>query len=303
MKPRVAFFGTPEFAARILRTANEAGWEIPLVVTQPDRPAGRGLAPKRSAVAETAAELGLRLLQPGHPAEALEAIQEAKVDCLVVAAYGQILPPDIFDRPAAGSVNVHASLLPQYRGASPISQAILDGEPETGVTLMRLDAGLDTGPILAQAKLDIPNDATTGTLTTALAQLGAALLVEKLPSYLSGELIPEPQPETEARITKQLTKDDGRIDWQRDADYLERHVRAMDPWPGAWTTLDGQRVAVLSAAGGGGKGKPGALTGPPLTVYAGHGSLILKRVQPAGGTAIDGDDWLNGYRGDVRKFE
>lgn len=297
--PRVVFLGTPDFAASILQTIHGAGWDIPLVVTQPDRPQGRSRQVAPSAVAETAVRLGLALERPERVGNIADTIWGYEPDCLVVAAYGQLLPAPVF-APSNGraAINVHASLLPKYRGASPISQAILDGESETGVTLMRIEAGLDTGPTIAARNLPIRPDETAGELSARLAELGGSLLLDSLPGYLAGQLPEVPQDDAAASLTKPLTKDDGAIDWTKDAAYLARHVRAMTPWPGAWTTAEGSRVTITRAAPADGSAEPGTFAAEaPLRVGTGNGLLEITRLKPAGRNELAAEAWLRGYRG------
>ncbi|HJK95187.1 MAG TPA: methionyl-tRNA formyltransferase, partial [Polyangiaceae bacterium LLY-WYZ-15_(1-7)] len=244
---RAAFFGSPDFAVPCLRALARFA-EVPVVLCQPDRPAGRGMRLRKPAVKVAAEELGLEVWQPtkvrkGDLAERLRALD---LDVGVVVAYGRILPRAVLDAPRRGCVNVHASLLPRWRGASPIHHAIVHGDPKTGVTLMQMDEGMDTGPILAMEETPIAEDETAGTLSDRLSTLGAELLERTLPAWVDGRLEPRPQPEgaTHAGL---LTKEHGRVDWSKPARAVHDHIRGMSPWPGAFTTKDGERLKLHRA--------------------------------------------------------
>ncbi|MDP9363803.1 MAG: methionyl-tRNA formyltransferase [Chloroflexota bacterium] len=299
---RVAFFGTPEFAVPTLRRLAGAGVDIALVVTQPDRPAGRGRRVERSAVGQAAEDLQLPLYQPASlrdPA-ARQPLVEAQADLFVVAAYGLIFGAKTLALPRLGCVNVHASLLPRYRGASPVAAAILAGDATTGVTLMRMEPGLDTGPILAAAEARIDPAETTASLTRRLAELGADLATETLPSYAEGLIPPRPQPTEGASLTRPLTKADGRVRWDRPAPEVERHVRAMWPWPRAACSFFGTMVQIQRSSTVVVPGKAPAGTvlriAPELVVAAGEGAIRLDEVQPAGGRTMTGADFARGRR-------
>jgi methionyl-tRNA formyltransferase len=300
---RIAFFGTPEFAVPTLRRmAGDARFEVVLVVTQPDRPAGRGRRVEAPMVKMVAEELGLPTYQPAslRGEDARQSLIEARADIFVVAAFGLILGPKTLALPRLGCINVHASLLPRYRGASPIAAAILNGDDRTGVTLMVMDRGLDTGPILAAAELAIAPDETTATLSQRLATLGADLTIDRLPVYAAGTLAPVPQPTSGVSLTRPLVKADGWLDWRHGAVALERQVRAMWPWPRAWTTLDSDPLQIHAAATRA-VSRPdddvGALLeldGLPVVDCGGGEALALDRVQPAGGKPMDGRAFLAG---------
>ena len=303
---RLAFFGTPAFAVPTLRRlARDARFEVALVVTQPDRPAGRGRRIEPPPVKEEASGLGLNVYQPEmlRSAEARQPLVDAAADFFVVAAYGQIFGPKSLAIPGCGCVNVHASLLPRYRGASPISAAILNGDSVAGVSLMLMDAGLDTGPVLARAEVPISPGDTTASLSERLADLGADLAVTCLPEFADGRLLPTPQPVSGASLTRPLTKTDGWLRWNQPAANLERTVRAMWPWPRAWTLLDGELLQVHEAVvadlppelAGEPVGMLVDLLGEPAVVSDG-GLLVLRRVQPAGGKPMDGRAFLAGRR-------
>jgi methionyl-tRNA formyltransferase len=300
---RVVFMGTPAFAVPSLHTLHRTQTVLG-VVTQPDRPAGRGRKLVASPVKAAAAALGLPVLQPQRlrEPEALARLTGWKPDLIVVAAFGQILKPVVLDLPPHGCVNVHASLLPRWRGAAPIAAAILSGDAETGVTLMKLDVGLDTGPMLARRAEPTRADDTTATLTARLAESGARLLAETLPRYLAGAITPEPQDEAAATYAPQLRKEAGRLDFTQPARDLERRVRAFTPWPGAFTLWQGQPLKVLrTRVVEGTSGMPGEVTpteGGPA-VSCGRGRLLLLEVQPAGKRPMTGIDFARGARGFV----
>ena len=296
---RVAFFGTPEFGRTVLAALLDAGEEVVLAVSQPDRPRQqRGRGPKEpSPVKQLALERQLPVITPER-AEAVGAeLERTKPDVCVVAAYGQILPDSLLQSAGGRWLNVHASLLPAYRGASPVAQAILDGYTETGVSIMEVVPQLDAGPVLAQTTVPVGKTNTTGSLSEKLATAGGRLLAETLPKYQSGKLQPRPQDEAAATMTRTLRKADGEIDWSRDAAYLARFVRAMQPWPGAWTTFSGQRIVVTTVRAEDADGAPGRFEpAPTLQVGTGRGSLIVERLVPEGRSETDGSDWLNGVR-------
>ena len=302
---RVVFMGTPEFAVTSLQ-ALHAQYEVALVVTQPDRPAGRGRGLAESAVKVAARELGLPLFQPDslRNPQALARLEEARPSVIVVAAYGEILRPDVLSLPPKGCVNVHASLLPRHRGAAPVAAAILAGDELTGVTIMLMDAGMDTGLILAQAEEPILPDDTTGTLTPRLARLGARLLVDTLPRWLYGELEPRPQDGSQATYAPLIRKEDGLIDWTQPAAFIERQVRAFDPWPSAYTYWQGRRLRITKAEAllsWCGTEEPGRVveTDEGVGVATGEGALLLRELQLAGKRCIDCDRFLHGQPGFV----
>ncbi len=245
----LVFMGTPEFALPSLRALVEAGHPILAVYTRPDRPAGRGLRPRPPPVKVLAQELGLPVCQPEslRRPEAVEELRRLAPEVIVVCAYGEILRPSVLAIPPRGVVNVHPSLLPRHRGPSPIQGAILSGDQETGVTIMLMDEGMDTGPLLAQASLPIEPLDTASTLGEKLSRLAARLLVETLPRWLRGEMSPQPQDHTRATVTKLLRKEDGLLDWHRPATDLWRAVRAYNPWPGAHTYADGELIFIWRA--------------------------------------------------------
>lgn len=303
MKPRLVFMGTPEFAVPSLEALAAAGeYEIVLVITQPDRPAGRGRAVQPSPIKRVAERLGLPVWTPerlrGEAAQAR--LREAAPDAQVVVAYGEILRPAVLEIPPHGTLNVHASLLPKYRGPSPIAGALLAGEHETGVTIMLLDPGMDTGPILSQRATPILPEDTAGILHDRLAQLGAELLVETLPLWLAGTIEPQPQEDRRATVTKMLSKEDGRLDWRQSAKDLANRVRAFDPWPGAFTTWKGEPLKVLKARA---LERPGPLLpgtvarlDEGVAVATGDGWLLLETVQLAGKRPQPIEIFMHGYQ-------
>ena len=297
---RVIFMGSPDFALPTLQ-ALHANYQVVGVVTQPDRRAGRGKKLVSPPVKRMALTLGLSVIQPRRLSEP-EAMQQLHVwqpDVIVVAAFGQILKPDVLQLPPHGCLNVHASLLPRWRGAAPINAAILHGDAETGITIMQMDAGLDTGPILAQRAIPIQPDDTAGTLFERLAALGADLLTETLPRWLDGKITPQPQDDALSTYAPMLKKKDGLLDFTRPAEVLERQVRAFNPWPGAYLLVDGKPLRVHAARLAADRGLP---PGTRLVVEkypavaAATGTLILETVQPAGKKPMSGKAYLSGAR-------
>jgi methionyl-tRNA formyltransferase len=295
----LAFAGTPDFAVPALDALRAAGHAIAAVYTQPDRPAGRGRALQPSPVAQRAAALQLPLRQPvKFTPDAIEGLRELAVDALVVVAYGLILPKDALAAPRLGCFNIHASLLPRWRGAAPIQRAILAGDRETGVTIMRMDAGLDTGPMLLREALPIGAQATAGELHDALSALGAKLIVQALDDLARGAARETPQPADGVTYAKKLSKDEARLDWSRDAEELARAVRAYHPVPVAWTELEpgsgseagAERVRIQRAiAEAGGGGAPGTVLGADaagIRVATGRGTLRITELQWPGGRPL-----------------
>jgi methionyl-tRNA formyltransferase len=309
---RVVFAGTPEFAAAALAEIHEAGFPVPLVLTQPDRPAGRGMKLQASAVKRYAIEHGLALAQPPSlrrggkfPAEAAAAIDELKAtphDVMVVAAYGLLLPQEVLDIPPHGCINIHASLLPRWRGAAPIHRAIEAGDVETGVTIMRMDAGLDTGPMLSIARTPIEPRDTTATLHDKLAALGARQIVEALVELeRSGRLVATPQPDAGVTYAEKIGKEEAALDWRRPAEALARQVRAFDPFPGGAATLDdGSQLKIWAAepvASERNGTEPGTIVevaSAGVVVACGDGALRLTQLQRPGGKRLTVREFLAG---------
>jgi methionyl-tRNA formyltransferase len=294
---RLIFAGTPPFAAAALNALADAGHDIVLVLTQPDRPAGRGMQLTPSAVKQAARARGLPVYQPAslRTPEAQAELRAVDADAMVVAAYGLILPQTVLDLPRFGCLNIHASLLPRWRGAAPIQRAILAGDRETGITIMQMDAGLDTGAMLSRTVVPIRDSDTAASLHDALAAAGAAAIVDALAHY--SELAPQAQDDREATYAAKLGKDEAQLDWRQPADALARAVRAYNPVPGAWTRLDGAPLKVWTAQAVGRSGMPGEVLraeAEQLVVACGTGALALLEVQPAGGKRMTAVAFLAG---------
>ncbi len=291
---RLAFMGSPDFAVPALRALHAAGHAVAAVYCQPPRPAGRGHAVHRCPVHVAADALGIAVRTPArlrHDEAAHAAFAGLGLDAAVVAAYGLILPRAMLEAPRRGCLNIHASLLPRWRGAAPIQAAVLAGDAATGVTIMRMDAGLDTGPMLLREAVPITPETTAAFLHDRLAVLGAGLILRAL-----AENPPEvPQPEAGATYAPKLSREDGRIDWTRPADAIARQVRAFDPWPGAFTTSAGAMLKVLAARPEPGVGAPGTTLDDALLVACGSFALRLSRVQLAGRPAMDAPAFLRGH--------
>jgi methionyl-tRNA formyltransferase len=299
MSIKIVFMGSPDFSLSTLRSLARS-YEVVGVVTQPDRASGRGRELKAPPVKTLALELNIPVIQPEKlkQPDAMEQLRAWNPDLIVVAAFGQILKKDVLELPRYGCINIHASLLPRWRGAAPINAAILAGDEETGVTIMKMDVGLDTGPMLAMKKVRIMPDDTAGSVFQTLSTLGADLLIETLPDYFSGKLTPQPQPEEGATYAPMMKKEDGLLDFAHSAEELERRVRAMNPWPGAWIQFNDSVLKVHKARVGQGNGEAGKRyveQGQPA-VYAGSGSLILEEIQPAGKKSMNGKSFLAGAR-------
>ncbi len=295
----IVFMGTPDFSVPSLR-ALARDYSVVGVVTQPDRPAGRGRQLVAPPVKVAAVGLGIPVIQPNRLREpdAMAQLQIWSPDLVIVAAFGQLLKPAVLDLPAHGCVNVHASLLPRHRGAAPIAAAILAGDVEAGVTIMQMDVGLDTGPMLSTRAITIAEADTTGSLTERLAALGAELLIDTLPGYLAGTILPRRQDASLATYAPQLKKEDGRLDFAETAEALARRVRALSPWPGAYCLWQGQPLKVLEARPISGRGLPGTvsggLDGPALACA--DGQLLLIKIQPAGKRPMSALDFARGTR-------
>lgn len=298
MPLRLAFMGTPDFSVSILDALVAAGHEVVCVYSQPPRPAGRGQQLQASPVHRRAEALGIPVRTPKSLRKAEEQAEFAalNLDCAIVAAYGLILPQAILDAPRLGCVNVHASLLPRWRGAAPIQRSILAGDAETGVTIMQMDAGLDTGAMLLKDALPITARMNAADLHDALAEMGARLMVAALPGIADGSLPPVPQPEAGVTYAAKLSKDEGRLDLTRPAPELDRQVRGLTPWPGTWIDLaNGEKLKVLEAQVVEGSGAPGTLLDTAPTLACGEGALRLIRVQRPGKGPVDGAAFLRGY--------
>lgn len=296
--------GTPDFAVPVLSALMAAGHEIVGAYTQPDRPVGRGKRVRPSPVKEFATERGLTVFQPASlkGATVLEELKELAPGVMVVAAYGLFLPPTVLQVPPLDSLNVHPSTLPGYRGPSPVQTAILNGDETTGVTIIKLDEGMDTGPIVAGREIEIGSDETAADLTMRLFEMGARLLVEVLPGWEAGAIEARPQDETAATVTKRLSRADGRIDWSRDAAYIDRQVRAFQPWPGTFTQWNGRLLKVLDASPVDDEGHDEDSTGlvialeeGRIAVAAGQGILELATVQLEGRSATPIKEFTLGH--------
>jgi methionyl-tRNA formyltransferase len=290
--------GTPEFALPVLGALVRAGHEIVCVYTQPPRPAGRGRRERPSPVQAFAAEKGLAVRTPKSLKSEGEqrAFAALDADAAVSAAYGLILPKAVLDAPRWGCLNVHPSLLPRWRGAAPIQRAIMAGDTETGVTIMLVDEGLDTGPILLAARVPITAETTAGDLHDALAERGARLAVGALEDLASGRLRPKPQEEQGATYATKIERDEERLDWRESAIDLERRIRAFNPWPGVWFECREERIKVIAARTAETDGSPpGTVIDGRLTVACGDGALRLLVVQRAGKAALEAETFLRGY--------
>lgn len=313
---RIIYMGTPQFAVPTLEALIEGsapgtvlpeGYEIVTVITRPDKPIGRGQEIVYAPVKQTALAHGIPVWQPGSlkRPENGEALAAYQADLYIVAAFGQILPQTVLDQPRYGTLNIHASLLPQYRGVAPISEAILQGDAETGVTIMLLDAGVDTGPVLLKRSVPIAQDETTGSLTHTLADLGTQALLEALPLWIAGKITPEPQDAQKASHTHMLRKEDGEISWERPAAILARMVRAYTPWPGAYTHWRGKLLKIVAA-----HALPLELDTPivpgtvsvreevghqVLAIVTGAGLLVVNQLQLEGKRAMSAEEFLRGY--------
>ena len=294
---RVIFAGTPEFAGHALRAIIAAGHVVPLVLTQPDRPAGRGMALQPSPVKRLAEASGIEVFQPPtlKDAAAQERIAAVGADVMVVAAYGLIVPQVVLAMPRFGCINIHASLLPRWRGAAPIQRALLAGDHETGVSIMQLEAGLDTGPVLLRAACPIGAADNAATLHDRLAESGARLIVEALSKL---PLPMEPQPAAGVTYAHKIEKAEALIDWSKDAQELDRHIRAFNPFPGAQAQFGGQTVKLWQAvpvAGGGEKGRILSVDRNRIVVACGSGALAVSELQKAGGKRLPVREFLAGH--------
>lgn len=292
---RVIFMGTPEFSVPVLEALVAAGHEIACVYCQPPRPAGRGKKDRPTPVHARAAELGLEVRHPVSLKGAEEQAEFAalKADVAVVVAYGLILPQAVLDAPVRGCLNIHASLLPRWRGAAPIHRAIMAGDAETGVCIMQMEAGLDTGPVLLRRALEIGAEETTAELHDRLSELGAELIVEALARL--DELTPEAQPEEGVTYASKIDKAEARVDWSRPAEEVDRLIRGLAPFPGAWCEVGGERVKLLASRLAEGQGAPGEVLDDALTVACGSGAVSLLRLQRAGKGAQDREVFLRGH--------
>lgn len=299
---KIIFMGTPDFAVGTLRSLAEAGHEITLVVSQPDKPKGRGHAMVPTPVKVVAEELGIPVFQPVKIREAKDVLEKTEADVCVVAAFGQIIPASILHMKKYGCINVHASLLPKYRGAAPIQWAVIDGEKESGVTIMQMDEGLDTGDMLAKAIVPLDEKETGGSLFDKLSEAGGRLCVETLAKLEKGEITPEKQGESPTAYASMLDKKMGNIDWNKSAVVIERLVRGLNPWPSAYTHLDGKTLKIWAcdvlpqSASKGESGEILEVTKDAIHVQTGDGILVLREIQLAGKARMDVGAFLRGYK-------
>ena len=299
---KIIFMGTPDFAVGTLRSLAEAGHEITLVVSQPDKPKGRGHAMVPTPVKVVAEELGIPVFQPVKIREAKDVLEKTEADVCVVAAFGQIIPASILHMKKYGCINVHASLLPKYRGAAPIQWAVIDGEKESGVTIMQMDEGLDAGDMLAKAIVPLDEKETGGSLFDKLSEAGGRLCVETLAKLEKGEITPEKQGESPTAYASMLDKKMGNIDWNKSAVVIERLVRGLNPWPSAYTHLDGKTLKIWAcdvlpqSASKGESGEILEVTKDAIHVQTGDGILVLREIQLAGKARMDAGAFLRGYK-------
>lgn len=291
---KLIFMGSPEFSVPVLDALVEAGHEIAAVYCQPPRPAGRGKKDRPTPVQARAEALGLAVRHPKslRSAEAQAEFAGFDAEIAVVVAYGLILPQAVLDAPARGCLNIHASLLPRWRGAAPIHRAVMAGDAETGVCIMQMDAGLDTGPVLLRKTLEIGPEETTGALHDRISALGATAIVEALDGL--DTLTPEPQPDDGVTYAEKIDKSEARVDWTRPAAEVDRLIRGLSPFPGAWTEIGGERVKLLGARLATTEAAPGTIL-PPFTLACGEGAVEITRAQRPGKRAMDQEDFLKGF--------
>jgi len=297
---KLVYFGTPEFAVAPLKALLNSGYEVLAVVTQPDRQSGRGRRVAACPVKLEAQKSGLKVIQPlkARDIEFLDKLKALNPSIIVVAAYGQILPPEIIHLPASGCINVHASLLPKYRGAAPISRAIINGDKKTGITIMLMDEGMDTGPVLLQEDIEIMSEDTTGTLSGRLSNIGGDLLIRTLKGLESRTITPAPQT-GEATYAPLLKKTDGLVDWSKSAEETRNFIRGMNPWPCAYGFLEGERIKILKAASLDENGVAGTVkrvSKDELIVGTGKGSISILEIQPQGKPVMTIGAFLQGRK-------
>ena len=292
---RLVFMGTPDFSVPVLDALVAAGHEIAAVYTQPPRPAGRGKKDRPGPVHARAAALGLPVRHPRslRDAQAQADFASLGAEVAVVVAYGLILPQAVLDAPARGCLNIHASLLPRWRGAAPIQRAIMAGDAETGVCIMQMEAGLDTGPVLLRRAITLEDGETAGELHDRLSALGAEAITETLARL--GTLVPEPQPEAGVTYAAKIDKSEARLDWTRPASHVDRQIRGLSPFPGAWTMISGKRVKLLRSRAGTGDGPPGSVL-EGLTIACGQGAVEITELQPEGRPRMNAEAFLRGAR-------
>lgn len=301
-KTKIIFIGTAEFGWPAFKAINQdPDFEIVLAITQPDKPIGRKQIIASSPIKIAAEKNNITVLQPEHIMDIKEKISWLKPDLIIVAAYAQLIPEEILSLPKYGCLNLHASLLPKYRGAAIIQAAILNGDGQTGLTVIKMDKSLDTGAILAQTTIKINDEDTAGTLYDKLSGASVDFFINTIKKYLAGKITPRPQNSGQASYAKALTKGDGLIDWSKPAEYLERFIRAMNPWPMAWTWWDGQQVKIISAQTEPieiNSYKPGKTFkyNSGLAVQCGQDALIIKNLQLEGKNALESEEFLRGHK-------
>lgn len=297
-KLRIVYMGTPDFAAIPLQALHGSGVDITAVYCQPPRPAGRGHHLQKCGVQETAEQLGIPVFTPVtlKTIAAQQAFGAHQADIAIIAAYGLLLPKAVLNAPRLGCVNIHVSLLPRWRGAAPVPRAILAGDTDSGTTIMQMDEGMDTGPILQQEKLAIAPTATSASLLNDLFELGARMIVPLLPKLATGEVKAVPQPATGITHAAKLTKQDGLVDWTRTAGQIERMVRALTPWPGVAASFNGEPLKILSCEIINGSGTAGVILDDQCTIACGEKALRLVKVQRAGRGPVSGADFMRGAR-------
>jgi len=296
-KLRLAFMGTPDFSVPPLQALAQAGHDIVAVYCQPPRPAGRGQQIRKSPVHLTAEDMGIEVHTPKtlHDKDEQKKFTELNLDATVVVAYGLILPQAILSAPRYGCFNIHASLLPRWRGAAPIQRALLAGDTETGITIMQMDAGLDTGAIIIKDKTPITPKTTAMTLNDTLSDMGARLIVQAMVDLTAGKITPTPQPQEGVTYAAKLTREEGRVDWTKPAIDIERQIRAFTPWPGSFFTLGNEPIKILAAESVKDKtSTPGTLLDEQFTIACGQGALRLVTVQRSGKSPTDGASFLRG---------
>ena len=296
----IIYMGTPDFAVPPLKALADAGYNVSLVVSQPDKAKGRGKKLQNTPVKEAALSEGLNISQPEKiksNEEFLEKLRSISPDIIIVAAYGKILPKELLDIPRLGCVNIHASLLPRFRGAAPIQKAILEGDKKTGITLMYMGEGLDTGDMIAKSETDIGHK-TADELHDELSEMGAKLLIEYLPLIASGDISPERQNDELSCYAPMISKNDGLIDFSGDAEFIERQIRAMDSWPAAFTYMNGQQMKIKNAVVGDNVDEdPGTIVEADkngIVIACGKGSIVVKSLQMPGKRTMTADEYLRG---------
>lgn len=292
--PAILFMGTPQFAATALQGLIGAGFNVTGVITRPDAGSGRGGKISPSEVKKEAEKAGIPVFQPANKAEVAEMVKKVNPEIIVVAAFGMIIPQEVLDIPKYGALNIHGSLLPKYRGASPITEAILNGDTETGITIIKMSAGMDEGPRIKNYELRIENEDTTGTLTEKMAELGAKAIVETIPNYITGKLTETKQDDAEATYCSKITKKDGHIDWNLPAEQIERMVRAYTPWPTAYTFIGDKRLKILKTKVTNKSYPTDQFTFEDNQIFI--GSLEILELQPEGKKPMSAGSFMSGNR-------